>query len=282
MAVSFSNLTDVIGAEAHGVDMAAPLDAADRKALRETWLDRTILLLRNQAHVTPAEHVRFSKNFGELEGHTLPQFTLESHPEIFVVSNAVKNGKPVGARRAGWHWHSDSQFLKVPSAGSLLLARDVPPSDGDTLFANMYAAYDGLSAAMKARIEGLRILVSRVRAWPISYPHRPPLTDAEKAKLPDVVHPLVRTHPETGRKSLYIGGNVVWSIVGMDDDEARDLLDELRAHATSDEYVYRHKWQPGDAIMWDNRSSLHCATAFDEEKYVRVMHRTTLIGSVPA
>lgn len=281
MAFAFRNLTDTIGAEVEGIDLASPLSDAEVRELLDVWTSRTILLFRGQSHLTPQQQVAFSSRFGELERHSLPQFTLPEQPEVFVVSNVEKDGKPLGARRAGWHWHTDSQFLPEPSSGSLLLAREVPDEGGDTLFANMYAAYDALSPQMKQRIDVLRILVSRVKAWPVSYPHRPPLSEEEKARLPDVVHPLVRTHPVTGRKSLFIGGNVVWEIVGMAFDDGRRLLDELRAHATREEFCYRHTWRVGDAVLWDNRCTMHSATPFDEARYRRVMHRTTLAGSVP-
>ena len=152
----------------------------------------------------------------------------------------------------------------------------------DSRFAVFRQLSLGLSADLRERSDGLQIVCSRVKAWPISYPNRAPLTDAQKAKLPDVVHPLVRTHPETGRKSLYIGGNVVWEIVGMPYEEGRALLAELRAHATEDRFTYRHRWRRGDAVMWDNRCTLHSATPYDEDKYDRLMHRTTMVGTAPA
>jgi alpha-ketoglutarate-dependent taurine dioxygenase len=281
MTVEFRDLTRVIGSEVIGADMTQPLSQDDFQAIRDRWLERTILLFRGQETAAPDDQIRWTRRFGELELHTLPQFTLPSHPEVFVVSNILEDGKPIGALRAGAHWHSDSQFLPVPSSGSLLLAREVPEEGGDTLFANLCAAYDDLPRKTKERIDGLKILVSRVKAWPISYPHRPPLSAEQKAKLPDIVHPLVRRHPDTGRKVLYIGGNVVWEIVGMGFEEGRRLLDELRAHATQPEYVYRHRWRVGDAILWDNRCTLHCATDYDEQRYRRLMHRTTLVGTAP-
>lgn len=281
MTIEIRPLTPTIGAEVKGIDLARPISDADFQSIHDAWLRHTILLFRGQAHISPADHIAFTRRFGILEMHTLPRFTHPDYPEIFVLSNAERAGKPVGAPKSGRHWHSDSHFLKEPSSGSFLLAREVPPEGGDTLFANMYAAYEALPAETKRIIDHARVRVSRVKAWPITYPDRPPLTEEEKAKLPDVVHPLVRVHPESGRPSLFIGGNVVWEILDMDFEEGRRLLDELRRHATQSEFVYRHQWKIGDAILWDNRCTMHCATTFDESRYVRLMHRTTLIGGVP-
>jgi len=275
------NLADVIGAEILDVDLSIPLDDATFAAIKQAWLARNILLFRNQEALTPQAQIAFSRRFGELEYHTLPQYTHPDFPEIFVVSNVVVEGKNVGAPRSGRNWHSDAQYRKEPSAASFLVAKEVPPEKGDTMFANMYAAYDALSAAMKKQIEGRKVLISRINAYPISYPSRPPLTDEERARVPDVVHPLVRTHPETGRKALYVGGDVAWDIVGMPHDEGRALIKELRDFATQPRFVYSHHWRVGDGILWDNRCSMHCATPFDEDRYRRHMYRTTIRGTVP-
>lgn len=280
MILSVRPLTEVMAAEVSGVNLSGDLSQDKVNAIREAWLRYTVLVFPGQ-RLTPERQAAFTRRLGELEHHTVREYIHPDVPELFVISNIVKEGRNVGAPKSGRHWHSDSQFLAVPSAGSLLYGVQVPPEGGDTLFANMYAAYDALSDAMKRRIDGLRTVCSRVKAWPVSYPGRRPLTDEQKASLPDVVHPLVRTHPETGRKSLYIGGNVVWEIVGVPYEEGRALLDTLRAHATEDRFTYRHRWRKGDAVLWDNRCTLHTATPFDEERYDRLMHRTTMRGSIP-
>lgn len=280
MGITVTPLTPDMAAEVAGIDLAEDLPQSAIEQVRKAWLDHLVLVFRNQS-LTPEQQARFTLRLGELEMHTVEEYKHPDEPSIFIISNIRRNGRYVGAPKSGRHWHSDSQFLPVPSAGSLLYGVKVPPEGGDTLFANLYAAYDALSDDMKARIENLRTICSRVKAWPISYPNRPPLTDEQKAKLPDVEHPLVRTHPETGRKCLYIGGNVVWEIVGMPYEEGRALLDDLRAHATKEEFTYRHKWRRGDAVLWDNRCTLHTATPFDEDRYERLMHRATMVGSVP-
>ena len=279
MHLDFRPLTEAIGAEALGVDLSRSLGDDAFARIHRAWLDHAILLFRGQEALTPAGQVAFTRRFGPLEPHTLPQFCLPEQPEIFVVSNIRENDRPVGAARAGWGWHSDSHYLEVPSAGSFLLARQVPREGGETAFANLYAAYDALSAAMKARIEDLEVLVSRRKAYPISYPHRPPLTGEEAARVPDVVHRIVRTHPETGRKALFVGGIVAWEIVDHAYEAGRALLDELRAHATEARFVYNHRWRVGDAILWDNRCTLHRALPFDDANDRRLMHRTTVLGT---
>src|SRR4051812_44552239 len=156
--IGFRRLCDAIGAEIVGVDLNRPIDDRVFRQIHQAWLDNNILLFRGQTELTPEAQIAFSRRFGELEIHTLPQYTLPEHPEIFVVSNVLVGGKNVGAARSGRNWHSDGQYNKEPSAGSLLMAKEVPPEKGDTMFANMYAAYDALSEAMKQRIAGLKVL----------------------------------------------------------------------------------------------------------------------------
>lgn len=206
---------------------------------------------------------------------------MKGLPEVYVVSNMVKDGKPVGLRRAGWGWHTDGEDKETPNMGSMLYALIVPPEGGDTAFANMYKAYDALPEATRARIEGRRARFSRLEMHHINYPHSPALTEAEKRGRPDVWHPLVRIHPETGRNSLYIGRWAV-EIEGMPLAEGKALIKELCEFAVQPPFVYRHRWRVGDVVLWDNRCGQHCALPFDDDKYDRHMLRTTLEGDVPA
>jgi taurine dioxygenase len=212
--------------------------------------------------------------------HTMPQFTPPGFPEIFIVSNVRADGKAIGAVFGGRVWHSDYYYRPKPASGSILYAREVPPDQGDTLFANMIAAYEALPEAMRRRIDGMKCLHSRNNAYSIQYPERPPLTDVEKARSPDVIHPLVRTHPESGKKALFLGTREATDIVGMSQADGKALLEELREFALQDRFVYAHRWKVGDAVLWDNRSLLHCATPFDQ-KYRRLMYRTTVTGDAP-
>lgn len=268
------------GAEVLNVDLSRPMDQRTFDDLRALWLKYAVIVFRNQT-MSPPEQVAFAQRFGELEEHNLNQFTMPECPEVFVISNVVENGRQIGAPKAGRHWHSDGHYTTAPSMGSLMLAREVPAEEGDTLFCDLRAAYDDLPAATKERIRDLKVLVSRQKAYPISYPERPPLTEEQRAKLPDVVHPICRTHPETGQPLLYIGGTVVWEIVDMPSAEGRELIQELRDFATQDRFVYGHHWEVGDAVLWDNRCTMHCATPFDESRYRRLMHRTTIRGDAP-
>jgi len=275
-------LSEAIGTEMTGIDLARPLDDAAFAHIRAAWLERGILLIHGQAHLSPEEFIAASRRFGPLDEHDLPDYCLPGYPEIAIVSNVREQGRYIGAPKAGRHWHSDSQYLGRPPSASLLLAREVPPIEGDTLFANMIAAYDGLDEALKHRIAGLRINHSRARAYSLYHPERPPLTAEQIAALPDVRHPIVRTHPETGRKALYVGGaQHGGTVVGMSLDEGNALIAELRDFATQPRFVYEHRWSVGDLIVWDNRSTMHCALPFDEERHRRIMHRTQIVGDVP-
>jgi taurine dioxygenase/putative 2-oxoglutarate oxygenase len=196
------------------------------------------------------------------------------------VSNVEKDNKPIGMKRAGWGWHSDGEDKVLPNAGSFIHALKLPPSDGDTLYADTYAAFAALPADLRRTIMGRRACFSRLRFHEVYYPHLPPLTEEQKKARPDVWHPIARRHPHSGWTSLYIG-RWAYRIDGMDDAEAQQLIDYLKDFATRAEFVYRHAWRVGDALLWDNRCVQHCATPFDDAKYQRLMHRTTLEGEPP-
>ena len=194
---------------------------------------------------------------------------------MLVLSNIRVDGTLIGSPVSGRVWHSDGHYLEKPPAGSLLLAETVPPEGGDTLFANQIAAYEDLPANVKKRIAGREVVISRIQSRPYNYPDRPPPTQAERAEWPDVIQPIVRIHPVSGRPALYTGGNVPWQIIGMSRTESLALITFLQEFSVLDRYVYRHRWQPGDIIVWDNRSALHKATWYDGERYRRLMYRTT-------
>ena len=280
MALSFVPLSPALGSEALGAELADPLEDSALDAIRRRWWADGILLFRRQIRLTVARQIAFSRRLGDLDTDSLSTFTLAGYPEIFIVSNVEEDGKPIGARVTP-AWHSDGQYLERPTAGSLLHAQEVPADKGDTLFANMYAAWDALPAATKDRVAGLRIVHSRVKTHRESFPNWPPLTDAQKATMPDVSHPLVRTHPESGRKALYVGGKSAWSITGMELAEARALIAELRDFATQPRFVYAHRWSVGDAVLWDNRCTMHCPTPLDPQGNRRTLYRTTIKGDIP-
>ena len=237
MAIEVRNRPGLMGAEILGVDMSKPIDDATFAVIRQAILDRCVVVFPDQAELLPGDQVAFSRRFGELVPSELVNVNPPGFPDIFIVSNAIRNGKPIGAREVGRHWHTDFQHLKAAAALTMLHAHKIPPEKGDTEFSDMRAAYDALDEATKQRIDSLEVLHSRVQAWPIMFPERPPLTPEQAARTPDVVHPLVRIHPETGRRSLYITANkAAWEIVGMPREEGQKLLADLLTHSLQEQF----------------------------------------------
>ncbi len=267
------------GAEIRGVDLARPLTPDVLAELEAAWTRHSLLLFRG-VRMTPAQHVAFTRQLGALHVMEPFEFNLPGHPEVFVVSNIEEGARPIGLKRAGWGWHSDGEDKAIPNAGSLLHALEIPPEGGDTLFADTYAAFAALPGDVRRTIAGRRACFSRVRLHHVHYPHMAPLTEEQKAKRPDVWHPIARRHPRSGWTALYIGRWAV-EVEGLPAAEAEDLIRFLQAFAVRPEFVYRHRWQVGDAVLWDNRCTQHCATEFDDVRYRRRMHRTTLEGEPP-
>lgn len=267
------------GAEILGLDLNHHLPDSEFRRIEQAWFDHSFLVFRDLV-MTPEQHIALTRRFGPLHIMTPLHYNLPGHPEVMVLTNAEQDGKPLGIRRAGMGWHSDGEDKRIPNAGSMLYAHVIPQEGGDTLFADMYAAYEQLPKETRRRIDGRRARFSRIDMHHVHYPHEPALTEQQKLERPDVFHPLVRTHPGSGRKSLFIGR---WArdIEGLDPKEGRALVEELFAWASSPRFVYRHSWRVHDAVLWDNRCMLHCATPFDETRYTRLMHRTTLEGDVP-
>lgn len=275
-------LDAALGAEVIGLDLNQPLSAEDFQRIHRAHLDHHVVVFRDQ-RISPAQQIAFSRRFGPLQIHVLHQFQLARHPEILIVSNVLKDGKPIGLGDAGHFWHSDLSYKETPSLGSLLHAIELPAEGGDTLFANMHAAYDGLPDATKRQLEGLtaeHTYLARYAELQKRSPWRPNLTAEQIAQVKPVVHPVVRTHPETGRKALFVSEHFTTRIVGLPDDESRALLDELFAHSVKPAYVYRHQWREHDLVFWDNRSLLHLA-AGTPDALRRVMYRTTIEGDAP-
>lgn len=278
-----------LGAEIAGIDLGQPLDDATFADIDRLYNERAVLVFRNQK-LTPEAHVRFSQRFGEVEIPTNRQYSLASRPEVYVVSNIVENGRPIGNADAGRVWHTDSCYMKVPSRGSLLYAIEVPRDDngqplGDTLFASMSAAYDALPEATKQRGEGLE----GVHNYSIQYERRlakikaqggqrAELDETTKSKVPEVAHPVFRPHPITGQRCIFVNIAFVHQIIGLPEAEGLALRDELIAHCTQPQFVYRHRWQEGDLVMWDNASTQHLALADYALPQRRLMYRTTVKG----
>ncbi|MBT2302626.1 TauD/TfdA family dioxygenase [Variovorax paradoxus] len=272
-----------VGAEIVGLDIGKPISAADFARIHRAHLDHHVLVFRDQ-RITPEAHIAFSRRFGPLEIHVLHQFHLEGHPEILIVSNIKKaDGEPLGLGDAGAYWHSDISYKPHPSLGSLLHAQELPSEGGDTLFADQHLAWEGLSPELQQRILPLKaehsylVKYEELRA---KNPWRPKLSQAQIDKVAPAVQPVVRTHPETGRKALFVSEHFTTRIVGLPQDESDALLAELFAHSVKPEYVYRHRWAPHDLVFWDNRSLMHLAAGTPDELR-RKLYRTTIEGDLP-
>jgi len=272
-----------LGAEVLGLDLSRPLGDADFARLHRAHLDHHVVVFRDQ-RITPRQHIDFSRRFGPLQIHVLKNFQLADHPEILVVSNIKDaSGQPIGLGDAGHFWHSDLSYKERPSLGSLLHAQELPGEGGDTLFADQHAAYDALPAALRRVIGPLRAehsYLAKYEELRARNPWRPALTPAQIAEVAPAVHPVVRTHPETGRRALFVNEHFTTRIVGLPEDESRALLAELFAAAIRPELVYRHVWRPHDLVFWDNRSVQHLAAGTPDSER-RKLYRTTVEGDLP-
>lgn len=271
-----------LGAAIEGLDLARPIDDAAFARIHRAHLDHHVLVFRDQ-RITPSQQIAFSRRFGPLQIHVLRQFQLPSHPEILIVSNIREQGKPVGLGDAGQLWHSDLSYKEQPSLGSMLHAQALPEEGGDTLFANMHLAWDTLPEALKRVVDGRKAEHSYLANYAELQrrsPWRPNLTAAQIAEVAPVLHPVVRTHPETGRKALFVSEHFTTRIDGLPDDESRAVLAQLFAHSVRPEHIYRHQWRPHDMVFWDNRSLMHLAAGCSE-KHRRMLYRTTIEGDKP-
>ena len=272
-----------LGKEVLGLDISQELDEATFAKLRDAYDQHSVLVFRNQ-RLSPEQHIRFSKGFGELEIHVVAKYLLPGHPEIFRVSNIMENGQRIGG--SGEFWHTDLSYVAKPSRGSLLYSIEVPIRDGlvlgDTLFASTAVSYEALSATMKRKLEGLVAIHRFGDVYAQVQKARSETAKSEdqmRAKLvPDVRHPVVQIHPHTGRPCLFVNEGFPVAIEGMQADESAALLRELFDHSTQAEFVYRHNWQVGDLVMWDNWATVHRGTGGYSAQERRLMHRTTLKG----
>ncbi|MGE0797653.1 MAG: TauD/TfdA dioxygenase family protein [Lautropia sp.] len=271
-----------LGAEVVGLDTGAPLADAAFTRIHRALLDAHVLVFRDQ-RITPGQQIAFSRRFGRLQIHVLRQFQLPGHPEILIVSNVKQDGRPIGLGDAGAFWHSDLSYKELPSLGSLLHAQTLPVAGGDTVFANMHLAHDTLPAHLRDAVAGLQAehtYLARYAELQRISPWRPDLTPVQIAEVAPVRHPVIRTHPETGRKAIFVNEHFTTRILGVPEGESSDLLDALFAHSVRPEHLYRHRWQARDMVFWDNRSVMHLATGCPIEQ-PRTLHRTTIEGDAP-
>lgn len=263
--MKFKPLSSGFGIETSDVDISRPLGDDAFAELEREFFQAQLLVLRGQS-LTAAQYVAFAHRFGPPEPHVIDQFHHPEDSNILILSNRSKNGQPLGLADAGSYFHTDYSYLQVPARATMLYSLEVPKVGGNTLFADQYAAYDGLPDAMKRRIAPLVAIHhygNRKVADEMSRTAASPLSDEQKAKMPLITHPIVRPHPVTGRKALYAVSGSSYGIVGMAENEALALLDELAAHATQPKYLHSYPYLPDDVVIWDNASLLHSATLTD-------------------
>jgi taurine dioxygenase len=271
-------LSDVMGAEVRGIDLSN-FPENQFPEIQKAF-HRHLLLVFPDQQIDEAQLIAFSRRFGDLQVHVLDQYRHPRFPEIYVLSNVNKTGNTTGSHpdKGTLVWHSDLSFQRRPALATILYGIEVPRVGGDTLYADMYAAYESLDQSLKRTLANLRAVhdldASRRRAG------EPPMTEKQRAEAPPVEHPVVRTHPETGRKILYISRHVS-HFAGLAARESDRLMERLMAHATGERFVFRHQWGRRDVVMWDNRCTMHCATPYDAGAQRRVLHRTVVKGDVP-
>jgi taurine dioxygenase len=284
MKISVRRSGCACGAEAD-LDLRSEPDDWTFAEIEQAFHDNVVICFRGQ-QLSNERHIRFSRRFGELEIHALKKYLLPGYPEILLISNIKhENGENIGLADAGFTWHTDVSYLKKPSRCSLLYAKEVPSrygrTLGDTVFTNTNAAYEALPESMKCRLAGLKAIHRYSARKRVANSPRPKLTKEQFEAAPDVSHPVVRTHPWTGRKSLYVTAGECIAIEGMPQDEGVALIEELHEHCLRPEFQYRHRWKVGDLLMWDNASSMHVAICDYALPERRLMHRTTVAGGVP-
>ena len=274
-------LSTIAGAEILDIDLSKPIGSDTRDAILAAFIDHHVLVFRNQ-NLSKHQQTKFTKSFGPLEEHVGRLPDGSRYPIVHTVTNLdAKSGRPTEAphTHGNYFWHTDKSYHAVPSLATLLHAVQVPPKGGDTLFANMHMAYNALSEEEQLKISKLRA----IHSWEASRRNTGniPASEQQKKERPPVCHPIVRTHPDTGRKSLYLGMHI-GHIENMPKVSGKAMLDGLLERATVFKNIYRHQWLPGDLVMWDNRCLLHRADRnYDMTAHPRVLHRTVVKGSIP-
>ena len=276
-----SPLTPNLGAEVSGLELSLDLDDAEFHALYQAFLRYQVLLFPPQ-DLPPGNQVAFARRFGEVQVHVMNQYHADGYPELYRLSNLDRNGNPSGHHpdRGTLAWHTDGSWQRVTGQATILYGEVMPQSGGETHFCDMYCAYERLSPSWKKRIAGLRAVhnldFSRNRRH-----GEDPLTDAQRLARPPVDHPIVRTHPQTGRKCLFLGDHAEY-VLGLPYDEGRGLIEELNALAVHADLTYEHRWKARELLVWDNRCVMHRATPYDAAAQGRVIRRCTVLGETPA
>ena len=269
-AIDIRPVSGAVGAEITGIDLSEPLAVSDRTIIQQTLADRGVVFFRDQT-LTPEQHIALASQFGAININRFFAHA-EGYPQIALV---VK--EPHQTRNIGGGWHTDHSYDQIPALGSMLYAREVPPAGGDTLFSGMYAAYDALSDGMKQTLSTLRAVHSSRHVFGVVRDDMQGRFRNAEAATQDAVHPVVITHPESGRKALYVNPGFTLRFDGWTDEESRSLLDYLYRHAAKPEFCCRFAWQPGSIAFWDNRATWHYAVN-DYQNERRLMHRITIEG----
>lgn len=279
-SLEIKKLGDVIGAEIGGLDLSQPIAPQVFAQIRAAWLEHLVLRWRNQT-LTDPQVLAFSRNFGELDPpgpNPLGRPFLADHPEMNVISNIKEGGVPIGGLGDGEAiWHADMTYVERPPMAAILYAIEIPPEGGDTYWANMYLAYETLPPELKKQVEGRKAVHDATyNSAGTKRKGYGDVTDPRSA--PGARHELVRTHPESGRKCLFLGRRRNSYVLGLELDESEALLDALWKHATQPQFTWRQEWRVGDVIVWDNRCTLHRRDAFDP-RVRRLLHRTQIRAS---
>jgi len=273
-------LTQNLGAEILGVDLARGVDEKLFAAIYQAFLRYQVLLFGTQ-ELPPGRQVEFARSFGPVQIHVMNQYHADGFPELYRLSNLDASGNPNGRHpdKGTLVWHTDGSWQRVTGQATIIYAEVVAGEGGETHFCDMYGAYERLSPAWKQRLEKLRAVhnldFSRTRRHAEER-----MTEAQRNAVPPVDHPIVRTHPDTGRKCLFLGDHAEY-VLGMDYDDGRAMIEELNALIVHPDLVYEHHWRPGQLLVWDNRCVTHRATEYDPATQRRVIRRCTVLGEVP-
>lgn len=269
--ITVKPLSDALGAEIQGVDLSQPVDAATMEAIKDAWLEHLFVVFRGQ-DISNDDQVRFCKYFGDLEEVRTGNFANEDMKHTMMITNVTDTGLQTALENGDMWFHSDQCYYEYPCKASTLYAIEIPSVGGNTLFANCYTAWETLPAELREKLDGLK------GHHIYDYAGNPMKRGRNiNPDSPQYLHPVARTHPETGRKALYVNRLMTDYIEGLPEDESAEILEKLFAHGEQDRFVYEHVWQVGDFVMWDNRCSMHARTDFDPAER-RMMRRITVKG----
>ena len=284
MSVVIQPVSPHIGAEVIGADLSQPVGDNLFRELHQAWVDADGLLVVRDQKITPEQQIAFSRRFGELasagDNPVIQKYALPGYPEIFRVSNKKQDGEPLGREDAGTYWHADGTWQTFPSKASILYGIEIPRVGGNTMFADLYQAWETLTPTLQRMIEGLQAVHAMANAGGTSF-EREFTGKGDIVAAKTAVHPLVITHPDSGRKALFVNRGYTAQIVGLNRAESDALLGFLFQHSTAPELVYRHSWRPRDLVIWDNRCTAHYAIPDYKAVGDRYLHRTSVKGDRP-